>query len=102
MARGDVLVMRVSIPHEGGPVEGDVVADPNELLTAADVARLLGLQPSTWRAYVCRGQAPPADDPGVGPVNRRTPRWRLSTVREYRQAWLRRERERQEWAAAKK
>lgn len=65
----------------------DVVrADLSDLLTVAEVASLLGMQPGTWRALVARGQAPKADDPGVGPINRRMPRWRLSSVREYAQA----------------
>jgi hypothetical protein len=62
----------------------EVHVDPDELLTGPEVARLLEIQPGTWRNYVRRGYAPKPDDPGVGPVNRRCPRWRLETVREYR------------------
>lgn len=62
----------------------EVNVDPDELLTGKEVAQLLEIDPATWRTYVRRGYAPKADDPGVGPVNRRTPRWRLETVREYR------------------
>lgn len=77
------LVVRVSVPFEGEVMTGEVTADPDRLLTGPEVCALLGIEPGTWRTYVCRGQAPVADDPGVGPANRRTPRWRLSTVREY-------------------
>lgn len=64
-------------------MSGEVSVDPDELLTGPEVCRLLEISGSTWRTYVKRGYAPPADDPGVGPPNRRTPRWRLETVREY-------------------
>ena len=79
-------------------MEGDVVADPDKLLTGRDVARLLGIAPQTWRTYVMRGQAPAPDDPDAGtPVNRRVPRWRLSTVRTYVQG-----RKRRAWKLPKK
>ena len=64
----------------------EVVADPDRLLTGPEVAALLGIEPVSWRSLVRQGFAPVADDPGgVGPVNTRRPRWRLSTVREFRQ-----------------
>jgi hypothetical protein len=52
-------------------------------LTGPEVASVLGIKPVSWRTAVAKGYAPPADDPGVGPVNRRNPRWRLSSVRRY-------------------
>lgn len=57
------------------------MTDPDPLLTGPQIAGRLGIQPGTWRGYVRRGLAPPADDPDEGrPVNRRSPRWRTSTV----------------------
>lgn len=71
------------------PVDDDQVggtsADPNRLLTGAEVAALVHCSPATWRNYVMRGYAPEADEPGTGPVNRRLPQWRLSTIEQ----WLR-------------
>lgn len=78
------LVARVALSFGGERLSGEVSVDPDELLTGVEVARLLEISPTTWRGYVRRGYAPPADDPGAGPVNRRTPRWKLATVREYR------------------
>ena len=49
-------------------------------LTTADVAALLNIQPVTWRAYVSRGQAPPAD----GQFDGRTPYWLRSTIETWR------------------
>lgn len=78
---------RVSVPFSGGVLAGVVTADPDRLLTGPEVAALLGVEPSSWRVSVWRGYAPKPDDPGgVGPVNQRRPRWRLSTVRAFRQA----------------
>lgn len=58
---------------------------PDRLLTGPEVARLLGIDPSTWRQYVRRGYAPKPDDPDADrPVNRRMPRWRVDTVARYR------------------
>ena len=45
-------------------------------LTTAQVAGLLGIEPATWRAYVSRKQAPPAD----GWHDKRTPYWFRSTI----------------------
>lgn len=78
------IVVRVNF---GGPRPGDVVADPARLLSASEVAALLGIDPKTWRSLVTQGYAPPADDPGgVGPLRGRRPRWRLSTVRRFKQS----------------
>jgi len=56
----------------------------DRLLTGPEVAQLLKIDPATWRGYVRRGYAPKADDPDdTRPVQRRSPRWRLSTVAEY-------------------
>lgn len=56
------------------------MTDP--LLAGPQVAGRLGITAATWRGYVGRGQAPPADDPGDldQPANRRTPKWRESTI----------------------
>lgn len=54
---------------------------PDDLLTGAEVAQLLGIAKDTWRSYVNRGYAPPADDTS----RPRVPRWRLDTVRRYRE-----------------
>lgn len=86
-----VEVARVAIPFTGEVMRGEVVADPGRLLTAAEVASYLEIRPNTWRAYVARGQAPPADFADADrPPNRRAPMWRLSTVRDYVQAKRRR------------
>ena len=81
-----VVVARVSVPFDGRVFVGEVTVDPDELLTGPECARLLEIDPATWRSYVRKGYIPPADDPGVGPVNRRTPKWRLATVREFKQS----------------
>lgn len=53
------------------------------LLTGPQAADRLGIEPSTWRAYVSRGQAPPPDDPDLGQIKqRRNPRWRQSVIDE--------------------
>lgn len=77
-------MMRVAIP-EGSALAGEITADPERLLSTAEVARLLGIQPATWRNYVRRGYAPTADVPSAS-----LPLWRLETVREYRQGRKRR------------
>ncbi len=60
----------------------------DDLLTGPQVAALLGIADVTWRAYVSRGQAPPADDPDEGNPNpnRRSPRWQRSTIETWREA----------------
>lgn len=72
-------VIRVNF---GSAVDGEdfgtVSAD--ELLTGAQCAELVGVKPSTWRSLVRQGYAPAADDPGLGPANRRIGRWYRSTV----------------------
>lgn len=68
-------------------MQGEVTSDdPDRLLTGAEVAGLLGIAAATWRSLVAQGYAPPADDPGVGPVNRRAKRWHLSTVRAFQRS----------------
>lgn len=49
-------------------------------LSTAEVAELIGVKPSTFRAYVMRGQAPPAD----GYHDKRTPYWLRSTIEAWR------------------
>ena len=51
----------------------------SDRLTVSDAAALAGVAASTWRAYVAREQAPPAD----GRFDGRTPWWHESTVREW-------------------
>lgn len=54
-------------------------SDP--LLTTAQIAIHLGIDPGTWRGYVSRGYAPKPDVPDdSAPPNRRNPRWLTSTV----------------------
>ena len=51
------------------------------LLTGPEAAARLGLTTATWRGYVHRGYAPPADEVDADvPASRRSPRWRASTV----------------------
>lgn len=51
------------------------------LLTGPQAAERVGIAAATWRSYVHRGYAPPADDPDADrPPNRRSPRWLASTV----------------------
>lgn len=51
------------------------------MLTGPEAAERCGLAASTWRSYVRSGYVPPADDPDDDrPANRRSPRWRQSTV----------------------
>lgn len=87
-----VEVARVSVPYGGPVMVGEVVADPERLLSGPEVAAVLGIGADTWRSYVRRGYAPAPDVPGVGCPERRRPKWRLSTVRTYyqgkrRKAW---------------
>lgn len=57
------------------------MTDTDPLLTGPEAAARLGLTAGTWRGYVHRGLAPKPDDPDEGrPANRRSPRWRTSTV----------------------
>lgn len=57
------------------------MTDSDKLLTVAQAAERCCITPATWRGYVHRGYAPPADDPDTGrPPNRRSPRWLTSTV----------------------
>lgn len=64
---------------------GVVRLSDDDLLTSAECAALVSatLTPAAWRSLVSKGYAPKADDPGVGPVNRRTPRWRRGAVKAY-------------------
>lgn len=53
----------------------------DRLLTGPQAAKLVGVAPGTWRAYVARGQAPAPDDPDEETTpSRRNPRWKASTV----------------------
>ncbi|WP_420497224.1 hypothetical protein [Parafrankia sp. FMc2] len=62
--------------------------DTDPLMYVTEVANRLCLTPSSWRAYVADGTAPPPDDPDLErPANRRRPRWRASTVDAWREQW---------------
>ncbi|WP_026311325.1 hypothetical protein [Parafrankia elaeagni] len=62
--------------------------DTDPLMYVTEVASRLCLTPSSWRAYVADGTAPPPDDPDLDrPANRRRPRWRASTVDAWREQW---------------
>lgn len=52
----------------------------DDKLTATQIAALYNIAPSTFRAYVTRKQAPPAD----GHHDKRTPYWLRSTLEEWR------------------
>lgn len=77
-------------------LDGGVTVEPDPLgelpadamLTTAEVAEALGMsEPVRWRSLVSRKRAPVADDPGDLSVDarRRSPRWRVSTVRQWRE-----------------
>jgi hypothetical protein len=51
-----------------------------ERLTASQAARVAGVQPTTFRSYVSRGQAPEPD----GHIDKRTPYWLRSTIAAWR------------------
>lgn len=74
-----VLAVRVSLSGVI-TVQGD---DP--LLTTAQCAERAGVKPNTWRTFVRDGYVPAADDPGDLEVsaNRRSPKWRASTVERF-------------------
>jgi hypothetical protein len=58
-----------------------VTAKKDPLLTGPEAAERAGIAPATWRSYAARGYVPPADDPDDDrPPNRRSPRWKTSTV----------------------
>lgn len=52
----------------------------DEKLTVTEIANLYGIKPATFRAYVKREQAPPAD----GHHDKRTPYWLRSTLEQWR------------------
>lgn len=49
-------------------------------LTVTEVAERLKIQPGTWRGYVSKGEAPPAD----GHYDKRTPWWWEKTIAEFK------------------
>lgn len=86
-SRAGFPVVRLRVEGEGLGFVGEIRVDPDELLTGPEVARLLEISPAAWRMLVMRGAAPVADDPGGdGPVNQRRPRWRLESVRDFKQS----------------
>lgn len=52
----------------------------DDKLTVTQIAALYGIKPATFRAYVKRNQAPPAD----GQHDGRTPYWLRSTLMAWR------------------
>lgn len=52
----------------------------DDRLTATQIASLYNIAPATFRAYVARKQAPPAD----GYHDKRTPYWLRSTLEAWR------------------
>jgi hypothetical protein len=55
-------------------------ASPDDKLTVPKVAELYSIKPATFRVYVHRKQAPPAD----GYHDKRTPYWLRSTLEQWR------------------
>lgn len=57
-----------------------VLDDPE--LTVKECAELTGMSANQWRSYVSSGYVPKPDNPGDldVPANRRSPKWRRSTV----------------------
>lgn len=66
---GDRRMILAYLPRWGGQA-------PPVRLMAAEVADYLGVEPSTWRAYVSRGQAPEADGPAGAD-------WLVSTIDQF-------------------
>jgi len=58
----------------------DVRRAGGERLTSAEVSTRLDVQPSTWRSWVSRDQAPKPD----GAYDARTPYWLASTIDEWK------------------
>lgn len=56
------------------------MSGPDDKFTATQIATLYNITTSTFRAYVTRKQAPPAD----GYHDKRTPYWLRSTLEEWR------------------
>ncbi len=87
-ADGHVTVLRISASTGRITVNMDDIVEthPDRLLTTKEVAMLVGVEPSSWRSMVSRGLAPRPDDAGDEsvPRNRRNPRWKVSTVGEFR------------------
>jgi hypothetical protein len=69
-----------------------VTGPSDPLLTGAEAAAFLRMQPGSWRSLVSRGIAPKADDPGdlEAHPRRRNPKWLRSSVARYRVDKLRR------------
>ncbi len=61
------------------------IGEADRLLTAKQVAQVLGISLGTWSAYVSRGQAPEADDKELDrPEGLRQHKWRVSTVAKWK------------------
>lgn len=54
-----------------------------DMLSAREIAELLGVKVGTWRSLVCQGYAPPADGFGRSPAGRRQDEWKRETVEEF-------------------
>lgn len=76
------MVVRVSASEGVVTVEG---GERDPLLTAKMAGEAAGMTAGAWRGLVSSGAAPVADDPGdlEVPANRRSPKWRLSSVARY-------------------
>jgi hypothetical protein len=67
-----------------------VFAHPDRLLTAAEAAALLGMSAPTFRAQARRNGLTP-DEPELDrPANRRSPKWKLSTIAKWQHTRRRR------------
>lgn len=66
-------------------MDSGVFSGEDPMLTSAQAAMRADVTPGSWRAMVSDGTVPPADDPGdvSVPANRRSPKWKTSTVDRY-------------------
>jgi hypothetical protein len=70
--------------------EVKVFGHPDRLLTAAEAAALLGMTAPTFRAQARREGLTPDEPEADRPPNRRTPRWKLSTIAKWQHTRRRR------------
>lgn len=69
-------------PDTARPTKGGAV----ETLSHAEAAALAGVTPKSWTTMVGRGYAPQPDDAGdlTVPATRRRPRWKRSTIEQWK------------------